>query len=139
MSHAGKVAATATGAILTALARPDSAVLCAIGALAGAATLLLAWVLSDQARSDRATTLISAWRGASTPALEPTQTTPATRHPAASATRPETATQTASRGPLPYASEINNNEGSCQARLLRGESLQDAYPKARHSAFTSAQ
>jgi hypothetical protein len=73
MSHAGKAAAKAAGAVLTALGHLGWPVLCVIGVLAVAGTALIIWVLSDQARSDRAAALLTAWRGINRQGPEPAE------------------------------------------------------------------
>jgi len=76
MSHAGKAAATTTGTVLAALAHLGWPAICALGTLAAARAALILWVLSDQARSDRAAALMAAWHGISKPGPEPAETTP---------------------------------------------------------------
>jgi hypothetical protein len=67
MSHAAKAAGGIAGTALAALAHLGWPALCAIGMLTATGAALMMWVLRDQARSDRATALVSAWRGTRKP------------------------------------------------------------------------
>jgi hypothetical protein len=69
--------AAAAGTTLATLAYLNWPAFCAISMLATAGAALIVWVLSNQARSDRAAALVSAWRAISTSGPEPAQTKPA--------------------------------------------------------------
>jgi hypothetical protein len=67
MNHARNVAVGAAGTVLAALGHPGWSALCAVAAVLIAGIVIILWVLSGQARSDRAIALVSAWRGINKP------------------------------------------------------------------------
>jgi hypothetical protein len=75
MSHPRSAAAV--GIIVATLPYMGWPAFCAISTLATTGAVLVVWVLSDQAHSDRAAALVSAWHAISTRAPEVLQNRPA--------------------------------------------------------------